>query len=140
MLEALLPVALPNGTESPGPRSVQESAGLPRGPWPLTGPGNLDIGGQFTTAGTNVASCIAQALLSESSYNLSLVNLGAGTNVITGMGTPGYSYALDLASSLTPPVNWMPQATNTPVSQYLIYTNVSPYPQGFYRTRYVPQN
>jgi hypothetical protein len=101
--------------------------------------GNLYAGGYFTTAGTNVSSAIAEALLSKSSYNLALTNLGDGTNVITGLGTPGYTYALDFAPNLMPPALWIPQMTNTSSSQTLVFTNISASPQGFYRTRYVPQ-
>jgi len=101
--------------------------------------GNLYAGGYFTTAGTNVSTVIAEALLSKSSYNLALANLGGGMNVITGLGTPGYTYALDFATNLTAPVTWIPEMTNTSSSQSVIFTNVSASPQGFYRTRYVPQ-
>jgi hypothetical protein len=101
--------------------------------------GNLYAGGFFTTAGTNVSTVIAEALLSKSSYNLALANLGTGMNVITGLGTPGYTYALDFATNLTPPITWLSQVTNTSFSQSLVFTNVSASPQGFYRIRYVPQ-
>ncbi len=101
--------------------------------------GNLYAGGYFTTAGTNVSTLIAEALLSKSSYNLSLANLGGGMNVITGFGSPGYAYVLDFATNLTPPVMWIPQITNTSSSQSLVFTNISASPQGFYRTRYVQQ-
>jgi len=101
--------------------------------------GNLFAGGTFAIAGTNVSAYVAKALLSESSFDLSLTTLADGTNVITGLGTPGCSYALDLATNLNPPVNWVPQATNTPAYQGFVFTNVTAYPQAFYRTRYVPQ-
>jgi hypothetical protein len=100
--------------------------------------GNLYVGGRYATAGTNNAADIAKALLSQSSYILSLTRSGVGTNVIAGLGTPGYGYALDLATNLAPSMNWLPQTTNTPPDQSLLYTNVNTSPQGFYRTRYVP--
>lgn len=73
-------------------------------------------------------------------YNqLSAVSLGDGTDVLTFAGIPTYFYALDLATNLTPPINWMPQATNPAANNgLLIFTNVSAAPQSFYRTRYVP--
>jgi hypothetical protein len=101
--------------------------------------GNLYVGGHFMMAGTNFSILIAEALLSKSSYNLALAPLGGGVDVITGLGTPGYTYALDFTTNLTAPITWMPQATNTLSSQSLVFTNISASPQGFYRTRYVPQ-
>lgn len=73
-------------------------------------------------------------------YNLlSAVNLGNGSNVLNYAGIPTYNYALDMATNLTPPINWMPQVTNPAAHNgSLIYTNVSTAPQSFYRTRYVP--
>ena len=100
--------------------------------------GNLYVSGSFTTAGTNASAYLAEALLAKSSYNLSLTRLDAGTDVITGLGTPNYTYALDLATNLTSPVNWMPVATNTVSGRNLIFTNLSTSPQGFYRMRFVP--
>jgi hypothetical protein len=101
--------------------------------------GNLYASGSFTEAGNNLAYRVAKALVSPSSYIVSLKEFGTGTNVITGLGTPNYAYALDLATNLAPPVDWMPQATNTAPGVNLIFTNVSGSPKGFYRTRYVPQ-
>ena len=97
------------------------------------------MGGYFTLAGIHVSTVIAEALLSKSADNLALATRGGGVDVITGLGTPGYTYALDFATNLMPPVTWIPQATNTSSSQYLAFTNASASPQGFYRTRYVPQ-
>jgi len=73
-------------------------------------------------------------------YNqLSVGNFGNGTNVLTFAGIPTYNYALDLATNLTPPIVWMPQATNPAASDgSLNFTNLSSEPQSFYRTRYVP--
>jgi hypothetical protein len=101
--------------------------------------GNLYAGGYFTSAGTNLSYHIAEAFLSKSSYSLGLANLGGGTNIITGLGTPGYSYALDFTTNLAPPTVWTPEATNTLSSQSLIFTNVSTSSNGFYRMRYVGQ-
>jgi hypothetical protein len=101
--------------------------------------GNLFAGGRFSTAGTNVSTLIAEALLSKSSYNLSLANLGGGTNLITGLGTPGYTYALEFATNLVPPIVWTLQMTNSSSSQTLVFTNISSSSQGFYRMRYMPQ-
>jgi hypothetical protein len=107
--------------------------------------GNLYLGGAFTSAGTNVSVNVAKALLTGPTPNqLLLTNFGTGTNILTYLGTPGSNYALDLASSLTPPVNWVPQATNTAstanatTAGYLTFTNSNHLPQAYYRTRHVP--
>jgi len=107
--------------------------------------GNLCVGGAFSRAGTNASDYLAKALLAGPTPNmLTLSQSGFTTNVITYLGTPGQKYALDLATSLTPPVNWMPQTTNMTSANnavtggYLTFTNVGPSPQGFYRTRLVP--
>ncbi len=69
---------------------------------------------------------------------LSEVLSGSGTNVISFLGIPVYSYALDSTTNLTPPVNWVPEATNTPAqSGLLIFTNNSILPQKYYRARQI---
>ncbi len=107
--------------------------------------GNLYVGGGFQTAGTNVSFCLAKALLSGPTPNqLLLARAGTGTNVFTYLGAPSASYALDLATSLKPPVNWVPQGTNrastanAATAGYLTFTNSNRLPQAFYRTRSVP--
>ncbi len=107
--------------------------------------GNLYVGGMFNTAGTNAAVNIAKALLSGPTPNqLTLAQTGPATNVITYLGTPGDSYALDLATDLNPPINWFPQTTNVTSTNnattagYLTVTNFSSASQGFYRVRSVP--
>lgn len=111
----------------------------------LDSSGNLYVSGGFTMAGTNVSAYIAKAILTGPTPNqLLLANAGGGTNVFTYLGTPGGNYALDLATSLTPPVNWMPQTTNTAsignvaTAGYLMLTNSNHQPQAYYRTRSVP--
>ncbi len=88
------------------------------------------------------ASAMVTVLISANvqGYNLlSATSLGNGSNVLTFAGIPTYNYALDLATNLAPPINWMPQATNPAASNgALIFTNLSTQPQTYYRTRYVP--
>ena len=92
--------------------------------------------------GTSTATVTVSITMNVQGYNqVSLASLGGGTNVVAFFGIPGYNYALDLSTNLTPPVTWVPQATNpaaavTPGS--LVFTNVTMEPQTFYRTRYVP--
>ena len=107
--------------------------------------GNLYVGGAFTSAGTNAAGNIAKALLTGPTPNqLTLAQPVPPTNVITYLGIPGGTYALDAAVNLTPPINWIPQATNTASTNnattagYLTFTNLSGAPQAFYRVRSVP--
>lgn len=68
------------------------------------------------------------------------VNLGDGTFRLSYLGIPGYNYALDWTASLTPPVTWTPQLTNTAdTNGFLIYTNLQDTNAvNFWRTRYVP--
>jgi hypothetical protein len=107
--------------------------------------GNLYVGGYFLTAGTNTANYIAKALLvGPTPDQMTLVQPAPSTNIITYLGTPGSAYALDAATALTPPINWIPQATNTAPTNnaatagYLTFTNLSAAPQAFYRVRSVP--
>ncbi len=111
----------------------------------LDGFGNLQAGGDFITAGTNVSFCLAKALLTGPTPNqLLLANAGGGTNVVAYLGTPGSRFALDLTTNLAPPVHWLPQVTNTASSAnaatagYLMFTNSNHLPQAYYRTRSVP--
>jgi autotransporter-associated beta strand protein len=61
-----------------------------------------------------------------------------GAAVMTFYGIPGYKYALDWATTLTPP-NWTPVMTNTAAANgLLMLTNSTPSGTDFYRTRYVP--
>ena len=72
-------------------------------------------------------------------YNLLSMNSLNGTNVLAFAGIPTYNYALDMATNLQPPINWMPQVTNPAANNgLLVFTNVPALPQSFYRTRYVP--
>jgi hypothetical protein len=105
----------------------------------LSGDDNLYAGGNFSVVGTNGCAFVAEALFSRSSHDLALKRLGGGTNIITGFGTPGYSYALDLATNLTPPIDWIPQTTNTQPGVNLVFTNLNASSQAIYRTRYVSQ-
>ena len=71
---------------------------------------------------------------------LSLSTVGsAGTAVFGFLGAPGYKYALDRSTNLNSPTNWIALVTNTaPPSGVLGYTNTSPAPANFFRTRLVP--
>ena len=62
-----------------------------------------------------------------------------GTVVLSYLGIPGTNYALDWATNLTAPVNWMPVATNSAGANGILnFTNTSSEPVNFFRTRYVP--
>jgi hypothetical protein len=109
--------------------------------------GNLYAGGSFTTAGTNGYGSpnLAKALLTGPTLNQVLLgDTRNGTNILTYLGTPGVKYALDLASSLAQPVNWVAQTTNTAstanatTAGYVTFTNSHRAQQAFYRTRSVP--
>ncbi|HXI70028.1 MAG TPA: tail fiber protein [Verrucomicrobiae bacterium] len=93
--------------------------------------------GQGGTASRTVSVTIAAA---GPGYNqLALQSLGGGSNVLTFLGTPGFKYALELATNLTHPINWQPQMTNPAAPNgWLIFTNVTAQSPVFYRTRYAP--
>jgi hypothetical protein len=100
--------------------------------------GNLLVGGMFTTAGTTASPYIAEAIVTTGSAILSFAQLDSVDYILKARVTPGYSYALDLATNLAPPVIWVPQTTNASSSQSLVFTNASFWPAAFYRARYVP--
>lgn len=65
--------------------------------------------------------------------------IGAGTVVLSYLGIPSNSYALDWTTNLTPPINWTSVATNMATGNgYLSFTNSSAEPVNFFRTRFVP--
>lgn len=92
--------------------------------------GNFYAGGMFLMAGTNMSANLAKARLTgPTPHQLLLTNSPGETRFLTYLGTPGTNYALDRTTSLTPPVNWMPQGTNTAstanaaTAGYLMFTN-----------------
>jgi len=105
------------------------------------GLGNLYAGGLAYIVG-DYANGIDKILVDGPTPNhLSLANVGASTNVLTFLGSPGSNYVLDLATNLFPPVQWMPQSTNiastnnAAAAGYVSFTNVTKLPSGFFRTR-----
>ena len=65
--------------------------------------------------------------------------ISAGTVVLSYLGIPGYQYALDHTTNLTPPIVWSAVITNTAAGNgALSFTNTSAEPVNFFRTRYVP--
>ena len=90
--------------------------------------------------GTNSAA-VAVLITSATGANLVSATAGDGNAYLSYAGIPGYNYALDKATSITPPITWVPQVTNTANgSGQLNYTNLlSAWPTNdFFRTRYVP--
>lgn len=64
--------------------------------------------------------------------------IGAGTVALSYLGVPNSSYALDWATNLTPPINWVGVETNTAsASGSLLFTNSSAAAENYFRTRYV---
>jgi hypothetical protein len=67
------------------------------------------------------------------------VSLGANQYQLTFSGIPSGNYALEWTGSLTPPVTWTPQTTNSAdANGSVVYTNSQTATPGFWRTRYVP--
>jgi trimeric autotransporter adhesin len=103
----------------------------------------FDSSGNLYVAGLDSAF-LAKALLTGPAPNQCLlVNAGGAGNLVAFLGNPGANYAFDMTASLTPPVNWIPQATNTTSTNnattagYLTFTNSNNMPQAFYRMRSV---
>jgi autotransporter-associated beta strand protein len=90
--------------------------------------------------GTNSADVVI-LITSATGANLISATAGDGNAYLSYLGIPGYNYALDKANSITPPITWVPQVTNTADGfGRLNYTNLlSTWPTNdFFRTRYVP--
>ncbi len=77
---------------------------------------------------------------SGETFNRVAINSLPGGNVqLIYAGIPDYNYALDWTHSLTPPVTWIPLATNQADNiGTLTFTNTPSGGADFYRTRYVP--
>jgi autotransporter-associated beta strand protein len=88
--------------------------------------------------GTNVVTVVVAA--PEGFNRLSPPSpIANGTVVLNYLGLPGTNYALDWATNLTPPINWIALQTNTATTNgALTFTNTSTEPVNFFRTRYVP--
>ncbi|MCX6896942.1 MAG: hypothetical protein NTZ16_15950 [Verrucomicrobia bacterium] len=62
-----------------------------------------------------------------------------GVVVLVHQGFAGFACALERATNLNAPVNWLPVVTNVVAPDGLLnFTNASPAPLNFFRTRYVP--
>jgi alpha-tubulin suppressor-like RCC1 family protein len=100
--------------------------------------GNGTYSTNFPWCGTNRPEQITSGFLPG--YNQMTCQLLGGTNMkLNFVGNSGTNYALDRASSLSPP-NWMPQATN-PAGSFgaLVFTNApDPATNNFWRIRSVP--
>jgi hypothetical protein len=59
---------------------------------------------------------------------------------LTIAGAPNANYAVDRTFNLKPPVNWVPQLTNTTAANGVggFYTTINPATNNFWRVRYVP--
>ncbi len=79
-------------------------------------------------------------LANGGSYNqLSDLVVNGATSSISYLGIPGYKYALDVTTNLTPVISWTPVITNTAAANgQLNYTFDTVAPPAFFRTRYVP--
>ncbi len=62
-----------------------------------------------------------------------------GTNTVSFLGIPNNNYALDIATNLLAPINWVPVATNsTDINGNISFTNISILPEAYFRARRVP--
>jgi hypothetical protein len=70
---------------------------------------------------------------------LNIAKAGSQSFALTFSGAPVTHYALESTASLTPPIVWTPQVTNSADGNGLVqFTNISSGPVGFWRTRLVP--
>ena len=103
---------------------------------------DLYVGGGFSTAGGKVSAFIARAILGDApGHNqLTVTSLIGETVKFSYVGYPATNYALDRAFSLTPPINWVGQKTNTvTVSGVLMFSNTpAPGTNNYWRVRSVP--
>lgn len=140
---------LDDGTVSPANSFAQ---------WSFTGPiVGVNAAGIVTAADVyqNTPAVVSASLEGWSaSLNLMVIYTGAlpGFNQITGqllsggnmrlsfVGSNGINYALDRSYNLLPPVNWVPQMTNSAgFNGLLIFTNLAnPTTNNFWRIRSVP--
>ena len=90
--------------------------------------------------GSSTAS-VAVLITSATGANLISATAGDGNAYLSYAGIPGYNYSLDKANSITPPIMWVPQVTNTVngIGRLNFTNQLSLWPTNdFYRTRYVP--
>ncbi len=142
-------IALWDGTQwaTLGSGTSNPYSGIPEGEVEsmcLDNAGNLFVSGVFTRAGGKPSASFSKVVMSGPFQNQVAVNTGSGgARVISFLGNPGARYAIDFAASLSSPLNWIPQTTNTAStnnavdSGYITYTNLPASPQGYYRARYV---
>ncbi|HEX4120785.1 MAG TPA: hypothetical protein VH619_09235 [Verrucomicrobiae bacterium] len=102
---------------------------------------NLYVGGVADIVGGFADSLDKILIDGPTPDQLSFANMGASTNVLLFLGTPGSNYVLDLATNLSPPIQWMPQSTNAAFTNsaatagYVRFTNMNSFPAAFYRTQ-----
>ncbi|MGN6643738.1 MAG: beta strand repeat-containing protein, partial [Verrucomicrobiota bacterium] len=92
-------------------------------------------------AGGSATATINITLTSATTVSNSLSAGWSGTEMVfASQGVPGASYALERAFNLTPPVDWIPQWTNTAAEDgSLNFTNAPvPNTNNFWRTRMLP--
>jgi hypothetical protein len=75
----------------------------------------------------------------QQGYNLLNAQMVNGNEVLSYAGIPGYNYAFEWATNLTPPITWTPLVTNAAAGNgSLLFTNTPSGGSDYYRTRYVP--
>lgn len=99
----------------------------------------------FTYTVSDGVGGIAQATMTVSVGGLGLnrfanpTGVGASVYSLTFSGAPLCNYTLEWTASLTPPIIWMSQMTNTADGNGMLnYTNYQTVSSGFWRVRYVP--
>jgi len=96
--------------------------------------------GYSGTATQTVSVTIDTSSAAAQGFNkIGTPQLIGGYEVMTYAGIPGFNYALDWTTNLTPPIVWTPIMTNpASANGSIILSNTPSGGSDFYRTRYVP--
>jgi hypothetical protein len=96
--------------------------------------------GYSGTASQTVSVAINTTSAAAKGFNMiGTPQMIGGYEVLTYAGIPGFNYALDWTTNLTPPIVWTPIMTNpASANGSLILSNTPSAGPDFYRTRYVP--
>jgi len=92
-----------------------------------------------TAVGTVNVVINSSVAAQQGQNQLSVPQMINGNVVLSYLGIPGYTYALDWTHSLSTPITWLPLLTNAAAGNgALNFTNTPSGGSDYYRTRYVP--
>ena len=89
--------------------------------------------------GANITATVSVMIFSPQGFNQLAASVSNNVFTLTYLGIPGYAYAVEHATNLTPPIVWTPVATNQAATNgYLIFNVTSTNMHNYFRTRSVP--